>query len=129
MVRTKASILAELLGQKLIQHLEALDELQTQTRNTAIIPTSIGQTLEKLRMLRESVINDANRILYLLEKGELEKGSREAEELYALAGYYVEGAYHTEVRTLEKLGGDTLNDFQQVEELRRLLSKVMQKLG
>ncbi|MCE4620367.1 MAG: hypothetical protein F7C33_05010, partial [Desulfurococcales archaeon] len=91
-------------------------------------PVEIGSHLSRLRGLRDSLIRDAERALELIKEGGVPRGGEHSEELYALAGYYVEGAYHTEIRILERLGGALQEDHDQIERLKNTLKEIMEKL-
>jgi len=124
----KARVLVDLIANKLIQHLTALEQLEELSKNREVEPVEIGSHLSRLRGLRDSLIRDAERALELIKGGEILRGGESSEELYALAGYYVEGAYHTEMRILDRLGGVLREDHEQIERLKNVLKQVMERL-
>ena len=124
----KARVLVDLIANKLIQHLTALEQLEELSKNREVEPVEIGSHLSRLRGLRDSLIRDAERALELIKGGEILRGGESSEELYALAGYYVDGAYHTEMRILDRLGGVLREDHEQIERLKNVLKQVMERL-
>ncbi len=124
----KAKVLVDMIADKLIQHLTALERLEELSKNREVEPVEIGSHLSRLRGLRDSLIRDAERALELIKEGGVPRGGEHSEELYALAGYYVEGAYHTEIRILERLGGALQEDHDQIERLKNTLKEIMEKL-
>ena len=124
----KARVLVDLIADKLIQHLTALEQLEELSKNREVEPVEIGSHLSRLRGLRDSLIRDAERALELIKGGEILRGGESSEELYALAGYYVEGAYHTETRILDRLGGVLREDHEQIERLKNVLKQIMERL-
>ncbi len=125
----KARILADMLSQKLDQHLQALKAIEEYYRIQPgdLENINLNDYISKIRGIRKAMIVDAERIVELIEKGELTRDNEAAEDLYALAGYYVEGAYHAERRLFTRLGGFE-EDLLQIELLRSALTKVMKKL-
>ncbi len=124
----KVKVLVDMMADKLIQHLTALERLEELSKNQEVEPVEIGSHLSRLRGLRDSLIRDAERALELIKGGEIPRGGEHSEELYALAGYYVEGAYHKETRILDRLGGALREDHEQIERLKNVLKQIMEKL-
>jgi len=124
----KAKVLVDIIADKLIQHLAALEQLESLSKDQEVEPVEIGSHLSRLRGLRDSLIRDAERVMDLIKRGEILRGGEHSEDLYALAGYYVEGAYHTEIRILDRLGGALREDYEQIERLKKVLKEIMEEL-
>ena len=119
---------------KLEEHLKALETLEKLARSLAspdLTDTTLSDlkdAITRLRSLRAALLDDALRIVDAIEKGEIASGE-EAEDLYALAGYYSEAAYHSEKRLLSMLKAYVDDsDYKSLELLRSVFSRVLSSL-
>lgn len=131
----KADVMAELLYMKLEEHLRAIETIEKLVKSMSPADLGGSEQLEelrdavaRLRSLRKAMIADAERIISSIRGGEISVGA-ESEPLYALAGYYAEAAYHTEMRLLKKLGVySTDSDMEDVVRLRSLFQEILRSL-
>jgi len=130
----KADVMAELLYMKLEEHLRAIETIEKLVKSMSPADLGGSEQLEelrdavaRLRSLRKAMITDAERIISSIRGGEISVGAETP--LYALARYYAEAAYHTEMRLLKKLGiYSTDSDMEDVVRLRSLFQEILRSL-
>ncbi len=128
---SRAHYLVSLLSMKLHEHLEAIEKIIDLWRSsppTGALPVELVDALSRLRQLRASISRDAAYILEEIGRG---VGGEEAEDLYALAGYYVDAAYYTELSLLEKLGSGVVpeKDLVEIRLLRERMRAILDVLS
>ncbi|MEB3805890.1 MAG: hypothetical protein GSR73_00005 [Desulfurococcales archaeon] len=132
---SRTEIMAQLLSMKLEEHLRAMETIEGIARELASTdmssrsPEELRDAVSRLRSLRSALLKDALRVVDAIENGDITPGGDGVEELYALAGYYVEAAYHSEKRLLSMLGGYVDDsDRQSMELLRSVFSRILSSL-
>lgn len=132
MLTGEADVLAQLLSMKLEEHLRAVESIEEMIKEATVDPggtvSELRDSLNRLRSLRRALISDAERIIASIEEGRIQAGP-ESEALYALAGYYAEAAYHSEVRLLKRLAEyASSRDLEEASRLRELFYEILNRL-